>query len=63
MGLLLKNANIVTDKDKFLADVYIENGVISKIGENLNVKAERTIDLTGKYLMPGGIDVHTHFDI
>lgn len=63
MGLLLKNANIVTDKDKFLADVYIENGVISKIGENLNVKAERIIDLTGKYLMPGGIDVHTHFDI
>ncbi len=63
MGLLLKNANIVTDKDKFLADVYIENGIISKIGENLNVKAERTIDLTGKYLMPGGIDVHTHFDI
>lgn len=63
MRLLLKNANIVTDKDKFLADVYIENGVISKIGENLNVKAERTIDLTGKYLMPGGIDVHTHFDI
>ena len=63
MGLLLKNANIVTDKDKFLADVYIENGVISKIGENLNVKAERTIDLTGKYLMTGGIDVHTHFDI
>lgn len=64
MELLLKNAKIVTENDCFLGDLYIKNGIISRIEKEIkdlvNIK---TIDIKGKYLIPGGIDVHTHFDI
>lgn len=63
MELLLKNANIVTVDRCYLGDVYIKDGIISSIGENLNYSGIKTIDIEGKYLVPGGIDVHTHFDI
>src|SRR5205823_2923880 len=36
---------------------------ISTIGERLTVQADRTIDASGKYVLPGGIDCHTHLDM
>lgn len=63
MELLLKNANIVTDSENYISDLYIVDGTIERIEKNIEIPATRVIDLKGKYLIPGGIDVHTHFNI
>ena len=63
MELLLKNANIVTDTENYLSDLYISEGVIKKIEKDIDIPNVKTVDLKGKYLIPGGIDVHTHFNI
>src|SRR5881409_1791155 len=63
MTTLVKNGTVVTASDRYQADVYIDKGVISLIGQGLNVPAETVIDASGKLVMPGGIDVHTHLDM
>ena len=63
MELLLKNANIVTDKETYMSDIYIKDGVIVNIDKKIEIPGVKTVDIGGKYLVPGGIDVHTHFDI
>lgn len=63
MRLLLKNANIVTDIENYISDIYIADGIIKKIDKNIEISDVEVIDLEGKYIIPGGIDVHTHFDI
>ena len=57
--MVIKNGRVVTENEVAHADVLIEDGVIAKIGENLRGGEE--IDAAGKYVLPGGIDVHTHF--
>ena len=63
MRLLLKNGIIVTAEETFAGDLLIEKGIISKVGGQIEAKADRVIDLKGKYIMPGGVDVHTHFNL
>jgi dihydropyrimidinase len=63
MTLLIKNGTIVTATDRYQGDVFIEGEKITTIGTSLAMSADRTIDATGKYLFPGGIDVHTHLDM
>jgi dihydropyrimidinase len=63
MSVLIKGGRIVTAADDYVADVFIENGTISMIGQSLDVSAERTIDATGKIVMPGAIDPHTHIEM
>ena len=66
MTLLIKNGRVITASDDYVADVYCENGTIGAIGKNLppeRYHADRTIDASGQYVMPGGIDVHTHLDM
>lgn len=63
MGKVIKNGIIVTAADTYNADVFIENGVISKIGENLSTEGAEVIDAKGCYLFPGGIDPHTHLEM
>jgi dihydropyrimidinase len=61
MPLLIKNGNVVTSVDNFVADVYCESDTISRIGKNLDVPHDtEVIDATGKYLFPGFIDPHVH---
>ena len=45
----------------FLADVFIQNGLIAQIGQSLDVQADESIDAEGKYLIPGIIDDQVHF--
>jgi dihydropyrimidinase len=63
MTLLIKHGTIVTATDQYQGDVFIEGERISTIGTSLALAADRTIDASGKYVLPGGIDVHTHLDM
>jgi dihydropyrimidinase len=65
-SLLIRNGRVITATDDYAADVYCDNGKVAAIGANLpadRFKADRTIDARGQYVMPGGIDVHTHLDM
>ena len=61
MSKVIKNGTIVTADRTYKADVLIEGGVISKIGQNLS--GDESFDATGCYVMPGGIDPHTHLEM
>ena len=63
MSVLIKGGRIITAADDYTGDVYVENGTISLLGESLDVSADKTIDATGKYVIPGAIDPHTHIEL
>jgi len=63
MSTLIKNGRIVTAEQDYVADIYIEKDRITTIGAGLNVQADKVIDAAGKYVIPGGVDVHTHMDM
>ena len=60
---LVRNGTIVTASDRYQADILVENGVISTIGKGLPARADTVVDASGKLVIPGGIDVHTHLDM
>ncbi|MDZ4770440.1 MAG: dihydropyrimidinase [Chloroflexota bacterium] len=63
MGTLFKGGMIVTASDTLRADVLVEGEKITTLGVDLSPDGHTVIDCTGKLLMPGGIDVHTHLDL
>jgi dihydropyrimidinase len=63
MSVLIKGGRIVTAADDYTGDVFVENGTISLLGESLDVAADKVIDATGKYVIPGAIDPHTHIEL
>jgi dihydropyrimidinase len=63
MSILIKNGTIVTATDQYVGDVLVEGERITTIGSSLTMQADRVIGATGKYVLPGGIDVHTHMDM
>ncbi|MGB0013477.1 MAG: amidohydrolase family protein, partial [Candidatus Sulfotelmatobacter sp.] len=61
---IIGNGSVVTATDTYVADVAITDGKISAIGKDLPRENARTVlDASGKYVLPGGIDVHTHLDM
>jgi dihydropyrimidinase len=63
MSVLIKGGRVLTAADDYVGDVYVEGERISLIGESLDVEADKVIDAAGKYVLPGGIDPHTHLDM
>ena len=61
MTTIIKNGTVVTADLTYKADVRIEGGIITEIGPNLTGGTE--LDATGCYVMPGGIDPHTHLEM
>lgn len=62
-SLLIKNGVVVSPLDSVTQDIYIQDGTIAAIGQDLKLIADRVIDAAGQYVLPGGIDVHTHLDM
>jgi dihydropyrimidinase len=60
---LIKGGRVITAADDYVADVFIDGERISLIGESLDVAADKVIDASGKYVLPGCIDPHTHLDM
>ncbi len=63
MSLLIKNGRIITAAKDYIADVFIDKEKITLIDTALNSTADRIIDAKNKYVIPGGVDVHTHLDM
>ena len=63
MSILIKGGRVITAADDYVGDVFVEDERISLIGESLEVQADRTIDASGRYVLPGGVDPHTHLDM
>lgn len=58
---VIKNGTVCTADRAWKADVLIEGEKIKQIGENL--KGDEYIDAEGAYVIPGGIDPHTHMEM
>ena len=65
MGLLIKNGEIVTAAERFIGDVYCENGKIAAIGPSIEKRSAKdaTIDASGALVFPGGVDPHVHMEL
>ena len=64
MNTLIRNGTVVTARDTTAADILIEGELIREVRPGIaGQAAEKIIDATGLYVMPGGIDAHTHLDM
>ncbi len=61
---IVVGGTVVTAERSYRADVYCEDGLIKAVGESLSVQADtEKVDAGGCYVMPGGIDPHTHMEL
>jgi dihydropyrimidinase len=63
MRTLITNGTIVTTGDEQVADILISDEKIKEIGVNLEAEDAEVTDASGMFVMPGGIDMHTHLDL
>jgi dihydropyrimidinase len=63
MSILIKGGRVITADEDKIADVFIDGEMVAATGESLDQHADRVIDATGKYVLPGGVDPHTHLDM
>ncbi len=61
---LIKGGTVITATETMEADVLVDGGkVVALLGREHTAEADEVIDASGKYVMPGGIDVHTHMEL
>jgi dihydropyrimidinase len=64
MRKIIKNGTLITASETFPADILVEDEKISLVGINLPLPADaEVVDASGKLVLPGGVDVHTHFEL
>ena len=63
MSVLIRNGRIVTAADDYRADVFVDGETVALIGRDLTLPADRIIDATGRLVLPGGVDPHTHMEM
>ena len=63
MKTLIQNGTLITASDTFQADILVEGGKISEIGQSLHIPDAEPVDASNKLVLPGGVDPHTHFDL
>lgn len=61
--LLIKSGTLTTHEGSFRADLLIDGEKIREVGADISAPGAEIIDASGKLLMPGGVDPHTHFDL
>lgn len=61
--VLIKSGTLITAAETFRADILIEGERIAQVGVDLPAEGAQVFDAQGKLVMPGGVDVHTHFDL
>jgi dihydropyrimidinase len=60
---LIRNGTLVTAAEIFPADLLLADGKIALMGQGLPADGAQEVDASGKYVLPGGIDVHTHLEL
>jgi dihydropyrimidinase len=63
MRTLIKNGRVVTAIDDYTADIFIDGETVTTIGKTLDIESDVVIDASGKLVLPGGIDPHTHMEL
>jgi dihydropyrimidinase len=63
MPLIIKSGTLITASETFQSDILVEGEQITSIGKNIEVDGADVIDASGKLVMPGGVDPHTHFNL
>jgi dihydropyrimidinase len=63
MTHLIKNGHLITASESFQADLLIEGEKIIQVGQDLSAPSAQVFDASGKFITPGGVDPHTHFDL
>ena len=66
MKILIRNGHVVTAVDSYTADILVDGSAVVLIGQDLQKISgalDKTVDATGKLVIPGGIDPHTHMDL
>src|SRR5436190_4773227 len=60
---LITGGTVVTAADTYKADVLIDGEKVAQVGKGVKAAGAKKIDATGQYVIPGGIDVHTHMEL
>ncbi len=63
MRTLIKNGTLVTAAETYPADILIDDGKIALLGHDLPPDGAEVVDAAGQFILPGGIDVHTHLEL
>ena len=63
MRILIRHGTVVTATAATPRDVLVDGETIVRVEPGIDEPADRVVDARGKYVIPGGIDVHTHLDM
>ena len=62
MDLIIRNGTVVSHCGRQIADIAVKDGKIAAVGFLGDIRCTREINAAGKYVIPGGIDTHTHHE-